>query len=103
VGRTQIFIFTRYFNIFSSFVAARGVDDVVVAQAQTLPREHAPNASSRGTVVEAQVRLAKSEIEPVILAPSSFPLHFGGGGRAVRGQPVARRTKATATESSKQS
>ena len=86
VGRTQIFIFTRYFNIFSSFVAARGVDDVVVAQAQTLPREHAPNASSRGTVVEAQVRLAKSEIEPVILAPSSFPLHFGGGGRAVRGQ-----------------
>ena len=60
--------------------------DVVVAQAQTLPREHAPNASSRGTVVEAQVRLAKSEIEPVILAPSSFPLHFGGGGRAVRGQ-----------------
>ena len=68
-----------------------------------MPLEPAPNASSRGTVVEAQVRLAKSQIEPVILAPSSFPLHFGGGGRAVRGQSVARRTKATATESSKQS
>ena len=51
-----------------------------------MPLEPAPNASSRGTVVEAQVRLAKSQIEPVILAPSSFPLHFGGGGRAVRGQ-----------------
>ena len=69
-----------------------------------MPLEPAPNASSRGTVVEAQVRLAKSKIEPVILAPSSFPLYFGGGGErtAVRGSSGEAR-QAIAKESSKQS
>ena len=80
------------------------MDDVVVAQAQTLPREHAPNACSRDTLVAAQVRLAKSETEPVILAPSSFALYFGGGGErtAVRGSSGEAR-QAIAKESSKQS
>ena len=41
-----------------------------------MPREPAPDARPRGTATEAQVRLEKAEIEPVILAPSSFPLHF---------------------------
>ena len=60
-----------------------------------MPLEPAPNASSRGTVVEAQVRLAKSEIEPVILAPSLFPLHFGGGGErtAVRAMAAGARRR----------
>ena len=49
-----------------------------------MPLEPAPNASSRGTVVEAQVRLAKSEIEPVILAPSLFPLSLAEAARGRR-------------------
>ena len=70
----------------SSAIAVAAEDDVAV-ETRITPLEPAPNASSRDTVVEAQVRLAKSEIEPVILAPSSFALHFGGGGErtAVRG------------------
>ena len=66
--------------------SADAAEDDVAVETRITPLEPAPNASSRGTVAEAQVRLAKSKIEPVILAPSSFPLHFGGGGRAVRGQ-----------------
>ena len=70
----------------TSAIAVAAEDDVAV-ETRIMPLEPAPNASSRGTATEAQVRLAKSEIEPVILAPSSFALHFGGGGErtAVRG------------------
>ena len=50
--------------------------DVVVPATLTMPREHAPDAGSRGTARRAQGRLGKAEIEPVVLAPSSFSLHF---------------------------
>ena len=48
--------------------------DVVVPATLTMPREPAPDARPRGTATEAQVRLEKAEIEPVILAPSSLAL-----------------------------
>ena len=50
--------------------------DVVVPATLTTPREHAPDAGPRGTATEAQVQLEKAEIEPVMLATSSFPLYF---------------------------
>ena len=50
--------------------------DVVVPATLTTPREHAPDAGPRGTATEAQVRLEKAEIEPVMLAPYSFPLYI---------------------------
>ena len=49
--------------------SADAAEDDVAVETRIMPLEPAPNASSRGTVVEAQVRLAKSKIEPVILAP----------------------------------
>ena len=85
--------------------SADAAEDDVAVETRIMPLEPAPNASSRGTVVEAQVRLAKSKIEPVILAPSSFPLYFGGGGErtAVRGQQWRGARQAMAKESSRQS
>ena len=55
----------------------------------------APHVSRRIRILTVQVRLEKAGIEPVILAPSLFPLYFGGGGErtAVRAMAVGARRR----------